>query len=669
MIRIFDMAKQSETQQINQNKMKISFSVLLIIFSLAVFVCPAQVRLPQLISDGMVLQRDTKLNLWGWASPHEHITIRFNHQTTKIVADAAGDWKTILQPMSAGGPYVMDISASNHIALQNILVGDVWFCSGQSNMVLNMERVKERYLKEIASADYPLIRNFFVSTVADVARVHQDLPAGKWVAVNPTEVLTFGAVSYFFAKDLYSKYKIPIGIINSSVGGTPIQAWISADGIKSINKYADRLNQFKDTAYLNRLLNPIKRAPLNNIGYKEPDKGLSGTWKWYDVNYQLKGWHNFWLPGYWADQGVKGLNGVVWFRKEIMVPARMAGKPAKLFLGRIVDADETYVNGVKVGNITYQYPPRRYVIPAGVIKPGSNLIVVRVTNTAGKGGFVPDKRYELTDDTTSIDLRGDWQYRVGQVFDPIVNKAGDVIPFSAQNEPTGLYNAMVEPVTKYSVKGFVWYQGESNTASSKEYSQLLPALIADWRSKWKRADLPFIYAQLPNFMEVQYSPSESQWAEVREAEMHALSIPKLGMAVTIDAGEWNDVHPLDKMDVGHRLALAAEKVAYGEQRLVFSGPIFQSATVNGDKIIISFSNIGSGLIIKDGDELNQFAIAGADKKFVWANAIIDGDKVIVSNKDIPNPMYVRYAWADNPEGANLYNREGLPASPFRTDDQ
>jgi sialate O-acetylesterase len=455
---------------------------------------------------------------------------------------------------------------------------------------------------------------------------------------------------------------VPIGIINSSVGGTPIQAWISVDGIKQIPQYAKRLEQFQDTAYLNKLMKPVRMAQKP---FKQLDKGLTDDKKWFDTGYVPKDWHHFWLPGYWADQGIKGLNGVVWFRKEIDVPAAMTGQPAKLFMGRIVDADQVYVNGILVGNTTYQYPPRRYVLPANLLKPGKNIIVVRVTNTVGKGGFVPDKPYYLTANNQNIDLRGDWQYKVGQAYSP-----GDLPQgggFSAQNEPTGLYNTMVAPAINYTIKGFVWYQGEANTGRAAEYNQLLPALIADWRTKWNEGTLPFLYAQLPNFMDVQYLPSESQWAELREAELNTLSVPNTGMAVAIDAGEWNDIHPVNKKPVGERLALAAEKVAYGDNSVVASGPIYQSAKVEGDKIIITFSNVGSGLIAKGGGELNQFAIAGADKKFVWAKAVIDGDKVIVSNPDVANPMYVRYAWADNPDGANLYNKEDLPASPFRTD--
>ncbi|NCD71015.1 sialate O-acetylesterase [Mucilaginibacter agri] len=622
----------------------------------------ADIRLPALISDGMVLQRNTILNVWGWAQPGEKVEIKFAGKSIRVTTNGTGNWLVKFPPLKAGGPYIMDIKGKNHILVNDILIGDVWFCSGQSNMVLPMDRVKEKYLDEIENANFPQIRNFFLPTVSDVAKVHEDTPPGKWLAANPANVLTFGAASWFFAKQLYSKYHVPVGIINSSVGGTPIQAWITAEGIKEIPQYSSRVEKFKDTAYLASLLKPKPTAKTDDL---QPDKGLTEAVKWYDTTYVPNHWHHFWMPGYWADQGVKNLNGVVWFRKEINLPTDVAGKPGKLLMGRIVDADQTYVNGKLVGNITYQYPPRRYEVPSGLLKAGKNTIVIRITNTAGKGGFVPDKSNDLIIGDQRIDLRGDWTYKVGQVFSPA--KYEGEAPFSAQNEPTGLYNTMVAPVINYRVKGFVWYQGEANSGKPNEYLSLLKALITDWRSKWGDNKLPFVYAQLPNFMEVQYSPSESQWAELREAQLKALSIPNTGMAVTIDVGEWNDIHPLDKKDVGERLALAAEKVAYGDQAIVSSGPLFQSAKVDGDKILVSFSSIGKGLMVKEGGELQQFAIAGSDKKFVWGVAKIEGNQVVVSSPQIPHPAYVRYAWADNPENPNLYNQEGLPASPFRTD--
>jgi sialate O-acetylesterase len=638
--------------------------VLLVVLLFSVGWTSAQVRLPQLIADKMVLQRDIPLKIWGWAAPSEKIELKFAGRSYKTRAGGDSSWEVSLPPMKAGGPYTLDIRASNHVVVNDILVGDVWFCSGQSNMVIPMERVKEKYPEDIAGADFPQIRNFFVPTLADVEGIHKDLPHSGWKEANPTNVLAFGAGTYFFARDLYQKYHIPIGIINSSVGGTPIQAWISKAGLDPLPGYVPRNARFMDSINDLRAHSEINWDAGRMV--RHPDLDSIEAVKWYSPDYIPVGWHPFWLPGYWADQGVKGLNGVVWFRKEIEVPASMAGKPAKLFVGRIIDADETYLNGVKVGNITYQYPPRRYEVPPGLLKEGKNLLVLRVTNTSGKGGFVPDKRYELTDGITHIDIRGDWQYKVGQVFPPRRETAP---PFSAQNEPTGLYNTMVAPAIRYGIKGFLWYQGEANTGSPREYRKLLPALIADWRAKWKEGDIPFLFVQLPNFMEVQYSPAESQWAELREAQLDALSVPNTGMAVTIDAGEWNDIHPLDKKDVGDRLALAAEKIAYGDSSVVASGPIFQSATIDGNKIILSFTGIGSGLMVKGGGELRQLAIAGANKKFVWADARIEGDHVIVSSPDVPAPLYVRYAWADNPEDANLYNKEGLPASPFRTDQE
>jgi sialate O-acetylesterase len=623
-----------------------------------------QVRLPQLIGDGMVLQRGIPLKFWGWAAPAERIELKFAGHTYKTQTGADSSWEVKLPPMKAGGPYTLEIRATNHLAVNDILVGDVWFCSGQSNMVIPMERVKEKYPNDIAGADFPQIRNFFVPTAAHVDSIHKDLPHAGWKESNPTNVLAFGAATYFFARDLYQKYHVPIGIINSSVGGTPIQAWISKAGFSHMPSYLEAIGNFPEENYLAETL---RRKASTERSIEHPDLGLAGAVKWYSADYVPVGWHPFWLPGYWADQGVKGLNGVVWFRKEIEVPASMAGKPAKLMVGRIIDADETYLNGVKVGNITYQYPPRRYEVPAGVLKEGKNLLVVRVTNMSGKGGFVPDKRYELTDGFTHIDIRGDWQYKVGQVFPPRSPGGGGGPFFSAQNEPTGLYNTMVAPAIRYGVKGFLWYQGEANASSPREYRKLLPVLIADWRARWEEGNIPFLYVQLPNYMEVQYSPSESQWAELREAQLDALSLPNTGMAVTIDAGEWNDIHPLDKKDVGDRLALAAERLAYGDTSVVASGPIFQSARIDGNKIILSFTGIGGGLLVRGGGDLQQFAIAGTNKKFVWADARIEGDQVIVSSPDVPAPQYVRYAWADNPEGANLYNKEGLPASPFRTD--
>ncbi|MFB0525444.1 MAG: sialate O-acetylesterase, partial [Phycisphaerae bacterium] len=385
-----------------------------------------------------------------------------------------------------------------------------------------------------------------------------------------------------------------------------------------------------------------------------------GQKPWFDENYDASEWATMNVPGYWADHELGPVNGVVWFRKEVDIPASMADKPARLLLGRIVDADTTYVNGKIVGTVSYQYPPRIYDIPSNLLKAGRNIIVIRVINNSGRGGFVQDKPYQLSAAGQTTDLKGKWQYKLGAAMDPLPAKT------FIEWQPLGLYNGMIAPLLNYTIKGVIWYQGESNTAKPLEYQKLFPALIADWRGRWKQGDFPFLYVQLANFMEVKDKPSKSNWAELREAQLKTLSVPNTAMAVTTDIGEWNDIHPLNKEDVGKRLALAAQKVAYGDEEVVCSGPIYQSMKVQANKIIITFTNIGSGLIAKGGGELKHFSIAGADKKFIWAKAKIEGDKVIVWNDDITNPVAARYAWADNPEGANLYNKEGLPASPFRT---
>jgi len=646
------------------------FRVLFMGFALScfyVFPAAADISLPRLISSHMVLQRDMKITIRGWAAPDEKISVDFHGRIEHAVAGKDGKWNVILAPMPAGGPFTMTITGKNKIVLTDVLLGDVWFCSGQSNMVLPMERIKEKYPDEAGRDSFPEIRNYFVQEKLDLTRVHDDLPEGKWVSATGSNLLSFGGLSYFFAKALYQKYHIPIGIINSSVGGYPIEAWMSTDALGQFPAKDSLLKNIHDSPYINHLMRvraDKKSAPPVEV--TDQDKGLTGPLRWTDPAYVPEKWHSFWLPGYWTDQGVKGLHGIVYFRKEITVPYSMTGVPAKLFLGRIVDADSTFVNGKFVGNITYQYPPRRYSLPPGLLKPGKNTIVIRVTNSAGKGGFVPEKNYSLVANGEKIDLRGDWIYQVGQVLEFPGAESHESDDYDPRTSATGLYNTMVAPATSYAIKGILWNQGESNTGHAREYALLLPALISDWRKKWNEGDIPFLYAQLPGYGEVEYAPSESDWAELRQSQLEAMKLPRTGMAVAIDAGEWNDLHPLNKKDVGQRLALWAEHITYGSDEPDYSGPVFRSCQKDGSRIILQFDHTGTGLAIKGGGDLYYFSIAGADKKYVWAKAKIEGEKVIVWSDKIPDPVSVRYAWANNPEGANLYNKKGLPASPFET---
>lgn len=617
----------------------------------------AQIRLPKLISKGMVLQRDETINIWGWSSPKEKITLTLNNKTFKTISNEKGEWIIILPPQKAGGPFTLKLKGKTEITIDDILFGDVWFCSGQSNMVIPMERVKEKYPDEIANANYNNIRNFFIPTTANLLTAQTDLPAGEWRAASPNTILQFGAVSYFFAKDIYQRHKIPIGIINSSVGGTPIEAWISPNALQTFPDVISTVEKNKDTNYINQRNQPRPAV-------KQEDNGLDEPIKWFDPAYIPKGWKNINIPGYWEDQGLNNLNGIVWYRREIDIPEQMAGNTAKLFMGRIVDADEMWVNGKKIGNITYQYPPRRYEVPTSILKSGKNILVIRVTNTNGKGGFVPDKNYQLIADNYTIDLKGTWQYKVGAAFKPIDPGPS---PINIAYQPTALFNAMVSPITSFSIKGFLWYQGEANTNNPGNYDKLLTTLIADWRTRWNKPSAPFFFVQLASFMDYSYLPSESNWATLRNAQQKVLSIPNTGMAVTTDCGEWNDIHPLNKKDVGERLALHARKLVFGEN-LECSGPLFDRAEFSDGSVSIYFKHSGTGLTTNDGEPLRYFAIAGADKKFVWATAKIEGNKVIVSNAEIKDPRFVRYNWADNPEG-NLYNKEGLPASVFEVQKQ
>ena len=615
----------------------------------------AEVKLPRLISDGMILQREVPIKIWGWASKNETVIIKFQGQSYKTKADKQGNWTIELPAQVAGGPFSMEI---NNIVLKDILFGDVWVCSGQSNMELPIRRTLDLYKDEAQQASNDKIRLFHVPLHYNFQEAEIDMKGGEWKSVTPENILDFSAVAYFFAKELYEKYQIPIGLLRSAVGGSPAEAWLSEAALKR-----DYPNYLEETRlYTPTYVDSVKNADWqksqdwqNELNVKE-----KGTSYWNQTDWDVSDWNSISLPGYWADKGLDNHCGSIWFRKDIEVPASMTGKDAILRLGCIVDSDSTFVNGKFVGTITYQYPPRIYTIPAGLLKEGKNNITIRVVSNSAQGGFVEDKPYQIIADNQSIDLTGDWFYKVGAEIKSPASQT------TFQYKPMGLFNGMISPLLNYSVKGVIWYQGESNAGRAEEYKTLFPNLINDWRAQWNNPQLPFIYVQLANFMKTQKAPIESGWAELREAQRQTLSLPYTGMAVAIDLGEWNDIHPLNKKDVGHRLSLEAQRVAYNETNITSNGPLLDNAVTEGNSIILTFSSTGSGLYANN--LLEGFAIAGSDKQFVWANAaVIAHNKVRVWNEKITNPQVVRYAWADNPAEANLKNKEGLPASPFTTE--
>lgn len=635
---------------------------LALLFLFITGVCYGQVKLPKLVSDGMVLQRNTPVKIWGWATAGEKITVHFIDSTYHITADRDGEWQVQLSVMSAGGPYAMQIDASNSITINDILIGDVWVCSGQSNMGVAMGWLTNVYPEEIANSENQFIRQFNAPVTMNFQTREKDFKYGQWQSANPKNLRSFTAIGYFFAKKLYETYKIPIGIVHASLGGSSAEAWISEESIKAFPKYFEDAQRFKTPAYIEKInkqddarvksWNQLLRQ--NDAGYQD----LQTTW--FDPKLDASDWESMTLPGYWDDSKPAPVNGVYWFRKQVSIPAVMVGKPALLKLGRIVDCDSVFINGKFVGATGSQYAQRAYKIPDNLLKEGDNTIVIRVINYIRHGGFVPGKQYELTAGETTINLAGAWQYRVGTIMEPLQDRL-----FTGKI-PTGLFNGMVAPLLNYTIKGAVWYQGESNTSRAFEHYELFKLLIQDWHYQWQQGDFPFLYVQLPNFVEVNTELTRYDWAYFRESQLKALAIPNTGMAVTIDIGEYNDIHPANKKDVGYRLALAAQKVAYGEKQIVYSGPIYKAMKIEGKKVILTFTNVGGGLDAKNGNELTYLEICGIDNKYYPAQARIEKDKVIVWSDEVANPVAVRYAWANNPEGANLYNKEGLPASPFRT---
>ena len=612
------------------------FVIALVVSAQSLF---AEIRLPTLIGDKMVLQRDTELTIWGWANPGEKVTVRFQEQFYDTESNRDGKWQVELPPQKAGGPFVMEI---NEIILRDILIGDVWLCSGQSNQETPILRLTDKY-PEINVSNNNMIRHYKVPTQNTPKTRQEEIPKGaKWVSATASEVINWTALAYFFAVEAYNHTQIPQGMLVSSLGGSAIESWISQKHLKEFP----------------RLL--LDTEALEGMKSSQTDKGVG---QWMLKDWDDSDWETITVPGLWREQGIDA-KGILWYRKSVEIEAAMAGKHAKLYLGTLVNSDSVFVNGQYVGSTSYEYPPRKYSIPAGILCEGKNNISVKLTSESGNGGFIPDKSYRIVGDEVIINLEGSWKYKIGKNLNETKQYQSRLE--NLKTIGSGLYNGMIYPLRDYKVAGAIWYQGESNTERPKEYASLLTSLIADWRESWNAPDMPFLLVQLPNFMKKSKEPSQSGWAGVREAQLSvAREVPNTALAVTYDIGEWNDIHPLNKKDIARRLFLGARKIVYGEN-VTNSGPIYKEMEIEGDKIILTFTETGKGLT-SEGKTLKHFAIAGEDKKFNWADAVIKGNKVIVSSKEVPLPIAVRYAWSNNPEEANLKNKDGLLASPFRTD--
>ncbi|SFF02058.1 sialate O-acetylesterase [Thermoflexibacter ruber] len=626
----------------------------------------AKIIMPKIFADGMVLQRDIPVPIWGWADANEKITVTFLGKRYTTKADNNGKWTLKLAEMKAGGAFEMTIQGKEKeaITIKNIMIGEVWIASGQSNMEWKIDWLPYKNT-EPSLANFSQIRMFTVPRELS-AKPEKDITGGTWQEAVGNNVKDFSAVAYFFAKELYKHYKIPIGIINTSWGGTIAETWISAGAAKQIPDFKAVVEDLERTPdaieKAKREAEEARKRFEEMVNVKE----IGLVEKWWQNDLNTSDWKEMKLPTLWESAGLPNLDGVVWFRKEIEIPEKYLGKDLVLSLGAVDDSDETYFNGEKIGQTMQKYAEARvYKIPANKLKNGKNTLTIRVIDTGGGGGIYGKSEEMFVGLGTEriVELAGNWKYKVGLGENISLPQS-----FGPNSRPTLLYNAMIYPLVPYAIRGAIWYQGESNAGRAYQYRTVFPALIQDWRNQWKQGDFPFLFVQLANFMKFEDEPKESDWAELREAQTMTLSLPNTGMAVITDIGEANDIHPKNKHDVGKRLALAAKKVAYKED-IIYSSPMYESMQVNGNKIVISFKNIGSGLMVKDRyGYIKGFAIAGEDKKFYWAKAYFDGNKVIVENESINKPVAVRYAWANNPEDANLFSKEGLPVCPFRTDD-
>ena len=647
-----------------------------LILALAIFsvanAARAEVRLPAIIGDNMVLQQGVKVRIWGNAKPGERVIVTLKDKSASAVADAQGRWQVWLDPLKAGGPLELTVKGDNVLTVKNILAGEVWLCSGQSNMEWPLVNTVGG-AETVAQANYPEIRLFTVTKntsptpLADVE--------GHWVVTTPDDAAHFSAVGYFFGRELYQHLKVPIGLIHSSWGGTPAEAWTRHDALVSspdlkpiIDKYESSLNALPQAkeAYARALAEWEEKNLYTDAGNKGEALGYA------DPATSTADWSKMDLPKQFETAGLL-IDGAVWFRRDVDLPTSLAGKDLVLNLPPIDDQDVTYFNGTKVGSIGRETPnsymiPRKYIVPAELVRAGRNVIAVRVFDSAGEGGFSRGGAFSIgPNDSEPIALRGVWDYKIEQALEPKHPDWGsrpEAVGVSNQNNPSVLYNAMIAPLVPFAIRGVIWYQGESNAGRAYQYRTLFPTMIRDWRSAWGN-DFPFYFVQLANWHANKAEPDESDWAELREAQMMTLREPQTGMAVTIDIGDENDIHPRNKLDVGRRLAAWALADTY-KQKVIPSGPLFDRYTVNGNEVRIRFKH-ADGLKTMDGGPLKGFALAGDDRHFVWADARIEGDTVIVSSPKISKPVAVRYGWADNPI-ANLYNKAGLPASPFRTDD-
>jgi len=610
----------------------------------------------------MVLQRGKPDSIWGWARPGETVTVEIDGDSATATTGADGRWQAKIQPPPVGGPYTLKVSdADQSVEFHEVLVGDVWLCGGQSNMEFGLSNARNG-ANEVQSANHPEIRLFIVNK--QVSCTPTNLLQGTWRICSPDTVAMdgwggFSAVGYFFGRKLQDELHVPIGLVEDCWGGTPAESWMAPDTLRKLKDFDAPLDEI---ARLRAKGGPEYGSFLMHW----LDEYDIGNNLWNATNFDDSSWKTVAIPGGFAALGVGDVPAICWFRKDVTLPNPLPAGKATIHLGPIEKMDTTYINGQWVGASSWVENPRAYDINAGVLQPGTNEIAIRVFKSKAGGGFIgkPDDLKIVLGDNTVIPLAGEWKGALSCDARP-----PHPMPLTMENYPTMpevLYLGMICPVAPFAVRGAIWYQGEANFERAWQYRTLLPDMIGDWRQAFGQGDFPFYIVSLPKFMEHRDQPGDDAWAELREAQAFtARTVKNSGLAVTVDTGDADNIHPKDKEIVGERLAFCALANTYGE-KIPYAGPTYKWAEQIPGALRIHFTHTDGGLVVKGGPP-GEFSIAGANRQWHWAEAKIDGDTVIVSSPEVPQPVAARYAWQANPE-ATLYNGAGLPAVPFRTDD-
>jgi sialate O-acetylesterase len=610
-----------------------------------------------IFGDNMVLQRGKPNTIWGFSDPGDTVRVEIGDKSATGTAGPDRRWQVKIDPLAPGGPYTVKISGKQTVELHNVLVGDVWLCGGQSNMGLSLRSVNNAE-EEIKAANFPEIR--FFEVFGHSTYHHNDLIGGSWNTVSPETAARVSAVGYFFARKVQQEIHIPIGLVVDAVGGTPAESWASADSLRKLHDFdvplaeLDRLAAENGPEYGNYIMH----------WYDRYDIGMKSNWAAPTLD--DSDWKPVTIPGGFAALGVPDTPALAYFRKEIDLPDPLPPGRAMMFLGSIERMDTVYVNGTSVGGSSWVENPRVYFMRPGMLKPGKNIITIRVFKTKPDGGFLgkPEDLHLVLGDRSSIPLAGQWKGKIS-----VDARPPQPLPIAWENwpvMPAVLYQGMLQPIVPLSIAGAMWYQGEQNSPRGYQYRKILPAMIADWRKLFAQGDFPFYIVQLPAFKHPSATPVDGdEWTETRESQaIVAAKVPNTCLAVTIDTGDPDNIHAKEKLPVGERVAACALAKYYGK-KVVYAGPTLKSVDRLASSIRIHFNHTDGGLVAK-GDKLGEFSVAGDDHKWCWAVARIEGDTIVVSSSSVPHPKEVRYAWQSNPL-ATLYNGAGLPATPFRSD--